>query len=790
MRNSMRRMLSVVLAIMMVVSVMAIGGTSASAAPLAAGEKLYLKTDGVWSAGDERFAIWFFEGSGADHFVEMEATAEANVYVATVPEGGYSKVIFVRMSKANSTTDWSNKWNQTGNLTLSADYNCFTVNTWDGQTSGWSVYGSTVTEPAPEAAYYVVGTMNGWTLADEAYKMTKSEDGMYTFIIDSVPASTDGTDVRFKVNDGTWTNAYPEQDYVINDAVGKKCVITFNESTKTVYASYEADPTEPAPTFAKDTTLYLTPNTNWASGNARFAAYFFISGTDTNEWVSMTDEDADGVYEVKVPAEGYTTVIFCRMNPEATDNNWDNKWNQTDNLIPDTTGLTCYVVTEGADNWDNVGAWAEYTKPATSEPSEDTTPSTPVETVYYIVGTMNGWTLADTAYQMTKTADGVYTFTLGTVNAGDEFKVNNGTWDVVYPAGDNYKITANMTDCVVTFNATTGEITVAGTTEPTEPAATFTKDTVVYLAPGVWNADGATFAAYFYNNDVNVWVAMTDANEDGTYEVTVPADGYTGVIFGRMNPTGELDWGEANVWNQTTDLTPAEGLNCYSITDWNAGEWTKYEAPQEPSEDPEPSSSETPEPSEDPEPSSSETPEPSEDPDPSEEPSDPTPSTPDEPKNGIHADGDSLYYYVDGVITGSIGLIQIDGYFYYVTTSGMVVRGKTYFISRTNLLMPQGHYEFDMDGRMVNPPAIPEDATVVEDVANNVEVKREAGVCYYYKDGQKVYGGLVIINGDYYYANHNCKVITGMKYYISFTNGLKERGTYEFDETGKLILTQ
>ena len=45
------------------------------------------------------------------------------------------------------------------------------------------------------------------------------------------------------------------------------------------------------------TTLYLTPNSNWKADGARFAAYFFGNG---EKWVSMTDSDKDGIYEVAV----------------------------------------------------------------------------------------------------------------------------------------------------------------------------------------------------------------------------------------------------------------------------------------------------------------------------------------------------------------------------------------------------------------------------------------------------------------------------------------------------------
>ena len=95
--------------------------------------------------------------------------------------------------------------------------------------------------------------------------------------------------------------------------------------------------------------LYLTPNANWKVDNARFAAYFFGNG---EKWVSMTYNADLGLYEVDVPA-GYPSVIFCRMNPNATANNWNNKWNQTADLTVPTNGNNHYTVKEGT--WDKGG---------------------------------------------------------------------------------------------------------------------------------------------------------------------------------------------------------------------------------------------------------------------------------------------------------------------------------------------------------------------------------------------------------------------------------------------------
>ncbi len=103
--------------------------------------------------------------------------------------------------------------------------------------------------------------------------------------------------------------------------------------------------------------LYFAPHANWTQANARFAAYFFNDGG--NAWVSLTDADADGIYEVNVPV-GYALgdkVIFCRMNPDAVANTWDNKWNQTGDLVIPTDGKNLYTLTGG--EWDSVtGAWS------------------------------------------------------------------------------------------------------------------------------------------------------------------------------------------------------------------------------------------------------------------------------------------------------------------------------------------------------------------------------------------------------------------------------------------------
>ena len=113
------------------------------------------------------------------------------------------------------------------------------------------------------------------------------------------------------------------------------------------------------------TQLYLIPSGYWNQANARFAAYFFGNG---ETWVTMTNKD--GIWTCESPNKEYTNVIFCRMNPSNTTNNWDNKWNQTSDLTYDEKN-PIYVVKE--DTWDKGGGeWKSFAVSGLNETWDDT----------------------------------------------------------------------------------------------------------------------------------------------------------------------------------------------------------------------------------------------------------------------------------------------------------------------------------------------------------------------------------------------------------------------------------
>ena len=141
-------------------------------------------------------------------------------------------------------------------------------------------------------------------------------------------------------------------------------------------------------------------------------------------------------------------------------------------------------------------------------------------------------------------------------------------------------------------------------------------------------------------------------------------------------------------------------------------------------------------------------------------------------KNGIVKDDDGvLRYYVNGKVT-YVGLIEIDGDFYYVRSNGEVVTNCVYWITWTHGLMEAGYYTFDENGKLTGTP---KNGIVEED-----------GVLHYYVNGKLTYAGLIKIGDDYYYVNSKCEVVRDCDYYISWTHDLMPQGKYHFDADGKL----
>lgn len=330
--------------------------------------------------------------------------------------------------------------------------------------------------------------------------------------------------------------------------------------------------------FAADgTTVYLEPGADWQSDGARFAVYYWSDGSGDG-WVDMTNE-GEGIYKAVVPA-GYSNIIFCRMNPDTTENTWDNKWNQTVDLTisaDDTftisdpwAALSGGTWASGADVGGNTGDSGD--SGSVEVPSADGISLFTVAGVSGLCGAE--WDPSYSGNDMTYNAKtGLYEKTFTGIPAGTyEFKVaaNHG-WDKswgdpingVGQYGTDYQITINEElNVTVTFNPTTCEVSyyTSESTGPSDPAPStgLEDDVEVFLE----NAAGwGTVYVYYWGGETTVdWCGiMMDYDEDkDLWYATVPA-GSTGIIFNDGNGV------------QTKDIVvmPTEANNYFVNDDLN-----------------------------------------------------------------------------------------------------------------------------------------------------------------------------------------------------------------------------
>ena len=97
--------------------------------------------------------------------------------------------------------------------------------------------------------------------------------------------------------------------------------------------------------------VLLKPSSNWKQSNARFAVYFFNDAQGKNTWVSMTKaSDETDIYYAVAPTGNWEKLIFCRMDPGKSANDWGSKWNQSGNC---TWTNAKSLLTVPSNSWDN-----------------------------------------------------------------------------------------------------------------------------------------------------------------------------------------------------------------------------------------------------------------------------------------------------------------------------------------------------------------------------------------------------------------------------------------------------
>ncbi len=317
---------------------------------------------GISPTGESKYAIVF---DSATHLPEntkaLEITATFNVVEN-------KKDVLVNTSTVNCTN---------GTILVSAD---------------GTNYGATAIVEKGKNFFVKAVPVDGYRLkswsdtskSGEIIELTVDANGLYSIptpTFEVIPATPQHTLTVKASEGGTVTCTYGNTTK--NVAAGDSLPITVDENTvvtltanptdgynftgwsdgetDSTYAYTVTSTTEITANFAVDDklTFYLKTNSDWEKDGARFALHMFKSGVSEKVWVSMNKVTVNGVeyYSAQVDKTYKEwTIIFCRMNPATSENNWDNKWNQTGDLsYSDRKDNNCFTLESGS--WSN-GSWS------------------------------------------------------------------------------------------------------------------------------------------------------------------------------------------------------------------------------------------------------------------------------------------------------------------------------------------------------------------------------------------------------------------------------------------------
>ena len=109
---------------------------------------MYMKSSmSWWYDASAWFAVWVANADESKQawvaMTKAENCSDPEVYKATVPGNGYTKVVFVRKNPANMTlATWDNKWNQSSKESMPTSNNQFTITggSDDNCTGSWGTY--------------------------------------------------------------------------------------------------------------------------------------------------------------------------------------------------------------------------------------------------------------------------------------------------------------------------------------------------------------------------------------------------------------------------------------------------------------------------------------------------------------------------------------------------------------------------------------------------------------------------------------------------------------------------
>ena len=138
MKKSTKRLLSMIMALAMILSLLPVMALAADTTTL------YLKP-GDWNQAGAWFQAWRWGGSTADSWVTFTDSDGDGVFETEIP-AGTTGMKLLRKSPSHAAGTW-NKWNETGDISYSGAYNCISITGWGASDYSWSNYEPPVNIP-------------------------------------------------------------------------------------------------------------------------------------------------------------------------------------------------------------------------------------------------------------------------------------------------------------------------------------------------------------------------------------------------------------------------------------------------------------------------------------------------------------------------------------------------------------------------------------------------------------------------------------------------------------------
>lgn len=359
---------------------------------------------------------------------------------------------------------------------------------------------------------------------------------------------------------GWYTDLGCTQPYT--DDYKNNSLTTVIKANTTVYAKFEVE---------QKRVLYLQINNDWKTSNARYAAYVWTDGKDPM-WFDLSQEDGD-VYRVELTAEAksWSNVIFVKMKPNTTDNEWKYSDAQTADLKiqAQSAGTDCFKITGKQDDGKAIGKWVKYPFDTFTVTLDAVSYKSAVdkETNGFTGGKVNVGGVVHTSAVTNTYSDPTTVTATAACNEGYQFAGWYSDSDCIHKVADNAELSISVNSSVHYY-------------------AKFVKSStkVMYFDLNTnWTTNkNERFAAYVYEKSTGdgKWYSMTEDASHNCYTFTMDASGkYDMIIFSRMNGnTTENSWD--NEWNRTPGAhggkvegiaIPTDGTNCFVQATGNDG---------------------------------------------------------------------------------------------------------------------------------------------------------------------------------------------------------------------------